>query len=64
MLIFSLHEMKHIWYLPKQSKFYFYFILNKNTESKTLLVPWSFLGEGILLDIRPEIYFYGGVQAL
>ena len=27
MLIFSLHEMKYIWYLPKKSKFSFYFIL-------------------------------------
>ena len=32
MLIFSTHEMKYIWYLPKKSKFSFYFILNGNTE--------------------------------
>ena len=27
MLIFSLHELKYNWYLPKKSKFSFYFIL-------------------------------------
>ena len=43
MLIFSPHEMKYIWYLPKERKFSFYFILNGNTESTTLLLPWSFL---------------------
>ena len=36
MLIFSLHEMKYIWYLPKKSKFSFYFILNGNTEISQL----------------------------
>ena len=25
------HEMKYIWYLPKKSKFSFYFILNGDT---------------------------------
>ena len=43
MLIFSSHEMKYIWYLPKKSKFSFYFILNGYTESKTLLFTFSFL---------------------
>ena len=43
MLIFSPHEMKYIWYLPKKSKFSFYFILNGNTEITTLLFTWSFL---------------------
>ena len=43
MLIFSPHEMKCIWYLPKKSKFSFYFILNGNTEITTLLFTWSFL---------------------
>ena len=44
MLIFSPHEMKYIWYLPKKkSKFSFYFILNGNTEITTLLFAWSFL---------------------
>ena len=42
MLIFSPHEMKYIWYLPKKSKFSFYFILNGNTEITTLLFTWSF----------------------
>ena len=37
MLIFSPHEMKYIWYLPKKSKFSLYFILNGNTEITTLL---------------------------
>ena len=35
MLIFSPHEIKYIWYLPKKSKFSFNFILNGNTESTT-----------------------------
>ena len=26
LLIFSTHEMKYIWYLPKKGKFSFYFI--------------------------------------
>ena len=26
-LMFSTHEMKYIWYLPKKSKFSFYFVL-------------------------------------
>ena len=43
MLIFSPHEMKFIWYLPKKSKFSLYFILNGNTEITTLLLTWSFL---------------------
>ena len=43
MLIFSPHKMKYIWYLPKKSKFSFYFILNGNTEITTLLFTWSFL---------------------
>ena len=43
MLIFSPHEMKYIWYLPRKSKFSFYFILNGNTEIITLLFTWSFL---------------------
>ena len=43
MLIFSPHEMKYIWYLPKKSKFSLYFILNRNTEITTLLFTWSFL---------------------
>ena len=43
MLIFSPHEMKYIWYLPKKSKFSLYFILNGNTEITTLLFTWSFL---------------------
>ena len=43
MLIFSPHEMKYIWYLPKKSKFSFYFILNGNTEITTLLFTWLFL---------------------
>ena len=43
MLIFSPHEMKYIWYLPKKSKFSFYFILNGNTEITTLIFTWSFL---------------------
>ena len=43
MLIFSLHEIKYIWYLPRKSKFSFYFILNRNTEITTLLFTWSFL---------------------
>ena len=43
MLIFSPHEMKYIWYLPRKSKFSFYFILNGNTEITTLLFTWSFL---------------------
>ena len=43
MLIFSLHEMKYFWYLPRKSKFSFYFILNGNTEITTLLFTWSFL---------------------
>ena len=30
MLIFSPHEMKYIWYLPKKSKFSFYFIFNSS----------------------------------
>ena len=42
MLIFSPHEMKYFWYLPKKSKFSFYFILNGNTEITTLLFTWSF----------------------
>ena len=42
MLIFSTHEMKYIWYMPKKSKFSFYFILNGNTEITTLLFTWSF----------------------
>ena len=32
MLIFSPHEMKYFWYLPKKSKFSFYLILNGNTD--------------------------------
>ena len=43
MLIFSPHEMKYIWYLPKKSKFSFYFILNRNAVITTLLFTWSFL---------------------
>ena len=43
MLIFLQHEMKYIWYLPKKSKFSFYFILNGNTEITTLLFARSFL---------------------
>ena len=43
MLIFSPHEMKYIWYLPKKSKFSFYFSLNGNTESTTLVFSGSFL---------------------
>ena len=43
MLIFSLHEMKYIWYSPQKSKFSFYFILYGNTEITTLLFTWSFL---------------------
>ena len=43
MLIFSPHEMKFIWYLPRKSKFSFYFILNGNTEIITLLFFWSSL---------------------
>ena len=43
MLIFSPHEMKYIWYLPKKSKFSLYFILNENTEITILLFTWSFL---------------------
>ena len=43
MVIFSPHEMKYIWYLPKKSKFSLYFILNGNTEITTLLFTWSFL---------------------
>ena len=43
MLIFSPHEMKYIWYLPKKSKFSLYFILNGNIEITTLLFTWSFL---------------------
>ena len=43
MLMFSLREMKYIWYLPKTSKFSFYFILNGNTEITTKLFTWSFL---------------------
>ena len=43
MLIFSPQEMKYIWYLPKKSKFSFYFILNGNTEITTLLFTGSFL---------------------
>ena len=43
MLIFSPHEMKYIWYLPRKSKFSFYFILNGNTEITTILFTWSFL---------------------
>ena len=43
MLIFSQHEMKCIWYLPKKGKFSFYFILNENTEITNLLFTWSFL---------------------
>ena len=43
MLIFSSHEMKYIWYLPKKSKFSLYFILNGNTDITTLLFTWSFL---------------------
>ena len=42
MLIFSLHEMKYIWYLAKKSKFSFYFILNGNTEITTLLLLGCF----------------------
>ena len=40
MLIFSLHEMKYIWYLPKKSKFSLYFKLNGNTE----IHPYFLLG--------------------
>ena len=43
MRIFSPHKRKYIWYLPKKSNFSFYFILNGNTEIKTLLFTWSFL---------------------
>ena len=43
MLIFSPHEMKYIWYLPKKGKFSFCFIINGNTEITTLLLTWSFL---------------------
>ena len=43
MLTFSPHEKKYIWYLPKKSKFSFYFILNGNAEITTLLFTWSFL---------------------
>ena len=43
MLIFSPNEMKYILYLPKKSKFSFYFILNGSTEITTLLFTWSFL---------------------
>ena len=42
MLIFSPHEMKYIWYLPKKSKFSLYFILNGNTEITTLLLLGRF----------------------
>ena len=34
MLIFSPHEMKYIWYLPRKSKFSFYFILNGKTSGR------------------------------
>ena len=40
MLIFSPHEMKYIWHLPRKSKFSFYFILNGNTE----ITPYFLLG--------------------
>ena len=40
MLIFSQHEMKYIWYLPKKSKFSFYFILNEKQKEP----PNFFLG--------------------
>ena len=43
MLIFSPHEMKYIWYLPRKSKFSFYFILNGNAKITTLPFTWSFL---------------------
>ena len=45
MLIFSPHEMKYFWYLPKKSKifFLFYRLLNGNTVITTLLFTWSFL---------------------
>ena len=41
MLIFSPHEMKYIWYLPKKGKFYFYFILNR-TDAQPNLFPGRF----------------------
>ena len=31
-LIFSTHEMKYFWYLPKQSKFSFYFFSVKGNK--------------------------------
>ena len=42
MLIFSRLEMKYIWYLPKKSKFSFYFMHNDNTECPTLLLLCRF----------------------
>ena len=42
MLIFSPHKMKNIWYLPKKSKFPFYFLLNGNTDITALLFTLSF----------------------
>ena len=35
-VMFSQNEMKYIWYLPKKSKFSFYFILNRTYRKRNL----------------------------
>ena len=47
MLIFSPHEMKYIRYLPKKSKFSFYFILNGNKKKNNELTFYLVVSRSI-----------------
>ena len=43
MLLFSTHKIKFVWYLPKQSKISFYFILfQRTTGNETTLQKLTF----------------------
>ena len=71
MLTFSPHDMKYTWYLPKKRKFSFYFILNGNTEIKTLLFTWSFLVRfdfcsvciGYNIECKRSLYLENGLES-
>ena len=57
MLIFSTYEMKYVWYLPKKSKFSFYFFrkgekLNFFHSHFSLILLGSASLVGIILDVN------------
>ena len=69
MLIFSPHEMKYIWYLPKKSKFSLYFILNGNTEITTLLLlgrfsfDLTFVFVGYNIGCKRSLHLENGLES-